>query len=706
VLSAGVGNDVVGWILLALCVALVNAANGITALYVLLTALGFTLFLTFVVRRAFLLVLRRTRSLEEGPTQPVVALTLLICLASAFFTGVIGIHPIFGAFLAGLIMPHEGGFAIKTAEKIEDLVSTLFLPLYFALSGLSTNLGLLDSGITWAYVIGVTACAFFGKMIGGTSAARLNGMVWRESFTIGALMSCKGLVELIVLNIGLNAKILSQRTFTIFVVMALVTTFATTPLTAALYPPWYQKKLEAWKRGEIDWDTGKPIGASEDSSPGDNVAFEKAEASQIRKVLVYLRLDSMPGILTLTSLLGGANQHIDTDGEAADRDQGKVQSASRTTRNDTPSRHISLHGLRLVHLSERDSSVMKVADSSTSIFDPVVNTFRAFGSLNSVPTSGEVAIVPEAYFADTLVSCASDVNASLILLPWTETGTISEYQTLSADEAPNKAAPARTTIGPYADLMHEVLSTAAGSIHIGVFVNTRSASHAATTRTVKPRQLSRSFSGLSTSGHHEDRSVESSYPRGQNSHKIFVPYFGTADDRLAIRFVLQLALNPGVSVLILHYKLSDDEIENEPEWSQEQSQGSSRANGSAKIPKAQHIPLHDRNATFLASMLASLSTDARMRVHTEDAVSTSKVGSDVAARVRTYLTTSLPDGRSSPQGEEGFVVVGRNEGVSSGRSMSQSIDVPCLGSLGNAILAADDLETSLLVIQAAASTSY
>ena len=194
VLSAGVGNDVVGWILLALCVALVNAANGITALYVLLTALGFTLFLTFFVRRAFLWVLRRTRSLEEGPTQPVVALTLLLCLASAFFTGVIGIHPIFGAFLAGLIMPHEGGFAIKTAEKIEDLVSTLFLPLYFALSGLSTNLGLLDSGITWAYVIGVTACAFFGKMIGGTGAARLNGMVWRESFTIGALMSCKGLV--------------------------------------------------------------------------------------------------------------------------------------------------------------------------------------------------------------------------------------------------------------------------------------------------------------------------------------------------------------------------------------------------------------------------------------------------------------------------------------------------------------------------------
>jgi len=701
VLSAGVGNDVVGWILLALCVALVNAANGITALYVLLTALGFTLFLTFVVRRAFLWVLRRTRSLEEGPTQPVVALTLLLCLASAFFTGVIGIHPIFGAFLAGLIMPHEGGFAIKTAEKIEDLVSTLFLPLYFALSGLSTNLGLLDSGITWAYVIGVTACAFFGKMIGGTAAARLNGMVWRESFTIGALMSCKGLVELIVLNIGLNAKILSQRTFTIFVVMALVTTFTTTPLTAALYPPWYQRKLEAWKRGEIDWDTGKPIGASEDSSTGDNVAVEKAEALQIRKLLVYLRLDSMPGILTLTSLLGGANQHIDVNSSTTDRAHSSIKSTIRHARHEPASTQISLHGLRLVHLTERDSSVMKVADSSTSIFDPIVNTFRAFGSLNSVPTSGEVAIVPEAYFADTLVSCASDVNASLILLPWTETGTMSEYQTMSTDDSSNRLDQARTITGPFADLMHEVLSSAAGSTHVALFVNTRSASHAATTRTVNPRQLSRSFSGMSANGNHKDETAETYYTPGQRLHKIFVPYFGTADDRVAIRLVLQLARNPRVSVLIIHYKLSDDETDVEPEWSQEQTQGSSRAAVYAKGPNTQHIPLHDRHATFLASMLASLSADARARVETEDVVSTDNITIEVTSRAQAYFQTTRSDDNADSRGEEDFVVVGRNASARLGRSTSRVVDAPCLGTLGNAVLAADDIQASLLVIQAA-----
>lgn len=199
VLSAGVGNDVVGWILLALSVALVNSGSGIVALYVLLTAVGYILFLTYAIRPAFIWLLKRTGSLQTGPTQSIVALTVLMVFASAFFTGVIGIHPIFGAFLMGVICPHDGGFAIKLAEKLEDLVTVFFLPLYFALSGLSTNLSLLDNGITWAYVVGVIAVAFIAKVTGGTLAAKANGLVWRESFTIGALMSCKGLVELIVL---------------------------------------------------------------------------------------------------------------------------------------------------------------------------------------------------------------------------------------------------------------------------------------------------------------------------------------------------------------------------------------------------------------------------------------------------------------------------------------------------------------------------
>ncbi len=199
VLAAGVGNDVVGWVLLALCVALVNNGSGIAALYVVLATIGWILFLIFLVKPALHWVLRRTGSLQNGPSQGIVTLILILTLFSSWFTGIIGVHPIFGGFLVGLICPHEQAFTVKLTEKIEDLVTVLFLPLYFTLSGLNTDIGLLNDGMAWAYVVGVIAVAFTGKIIGGTLAARGCKLVWRESLTIGCLMSCKGLVELIVL---------------------------------------------------------------------------------------------------------------------------------------------------------------------------------------------------------------------------------------------------------------------------------------------------------------------------------------------------------------------------------------------------------------------------------------------------------------------------------------------------------------------------
>ncbi|KAK0609493.1 Sodium/hydrogen exchanger family-domain-containing protein [Immersiella caudata] len=294
VLTSGIANDVVGWILLALCVTLVNAGAGITALWVLLATVGYSLFLAYAVHSAFMTVLRRTHSLENGPAEGVVALTIFLVLASAFFTSVIGVHSIFGAFMVGLMCPHEGGFAIRLTVKIEDLTSTLFVPLFFALSGINTNLALLDSGVVWGYVIAVTVVAFMSKMIGGTLGARFNGMVWRESFTIGALMSCKGLVELIVLNIGLQAKILSTRTFTIFVVMALVTTFATAPLVSWLYPPWYQQKLDLWKKSKIDWD-GNPIVPSEREAQEKDLQEDVANRLPVSSVMTVSEIEEDAG---------------------------------------------------------------------------------------------------------------------------------------------------------------------------------------------------------------------------------------------------------------------------------------------------------------------------------------------------------------------------------------------------------------------------
>ena len=148
VLAAGVGNDVVGWVLLALTLALVNAKSGVTAVYVLLCAVGWAILLLWPIKKAFMWLARRSGSIDHGPTPGMMLLTLLIVFVSAFVTDIIGqfqyhavaiccsymlmgsgVHPIFGGFVAGLIIPHEGGFAIALVEKIDDLVSLIFLPI-------------------------------------------------------------------------------------------------------------------------------------------------------------------------------------------------------------------------------------------------------------------------------------------------------------------------------------------------------------------------------------------------------------------------------------------------------------------------------------------------------------------------------------------------------------------------------------------------
>jgi len=567
VLSAGVGNDVVGWILLALCVALVNSGAGLTALWIFLVAIGYCLFLAFLVRPAFVWVLRRSKSLENGPTQGVVALTLLLVLASSFFTSIIGIHQIFGAFMIGLICPHEGGFAIKLTEKIEDLVSTLFLPLYFALSGLSTNLGLLDNGMTWAYVVGVTAIAFFGKIAGGTLASRVNGLVWRESLTIGCLMSCKGLVELIVLNIGLQAKILSTRTFTIFVVMALVTTFATTPLVSWLYPPWYQEKLELWKRGKIDWD-GTPLAPSE----AHNSADLDHDVDVASRVLVYLRTDGLSSLFNIMSLFTGHrySSHKDADGLtrlAGERTGTEKHLLPKVDTMDFE-RPLRVRGLRLLELTERNSSAMKVSElEEYAARDPIIKAFGscAYSTARDVTISGQIAVVPDHSFADTLVQRANSSRSHLILLPWSETGTISEVPS-AFDRAPLGANVDPLANKEYSSFVDSVFNSAQAICSIGVFID-RSLLKPSTgiddvtglqIQTMdRPRlQLSRRLTGISMTELNEDHGVVFKSSDEKGVPQIRVMYTGLPDDIYAIKLATQLAKNGGIHVRVVRVIVS------------------------------------------------------------------------------------------------------------------------------------------------------
>jgi Kef-type K+ transport system membrane component KefB len=532
-LSAGVANDVVGWILLALCVTLVNAGNGLSALWILMACLGYLLFLLYLVKPALVWLLRRTGSIENGPSQTMVSVILLIALASAFFTGIIGVHAIFGGFMVGLILPREGGFNIKVTEKLEDLIGAIFLPLYFTLSGLNTNLGLLNSGIAWAYVVAVTLVAFFSKLFGATVAARLNGLVWRESFSIGVLMSCKGLVELIVLNIGLQARILSTRTFTIFVIMALITTFATTPLASLLYPPWYQEKLKAWRRGEIDWDTGEALPTS--SNPEDEPKPSKTTTDRVRRMLVYLTLDNMPSILDLVSLFGIPSA-AGSQGHPSDRAEGSKQASASQAARDS-GKAVRAHGLRLLQLTDRDSSVMTVSQvDEYNQLDPVVNIFRALGQLHKIAVSGEVAVMPEPRFVEALVSKSAAISSDLILVPWEKSSIPAGAQTI-AEAVNSKLVTSYTTIvKPLLQIPDH---------NLAIFFPKPITTHPGT-QTPQRNRLTRTYSFSDVKN-----DIPTTVPVVNLSHHIFLPYFGGADDELAVTVVLQLCERSDVTATLV-----------------------------------------------------------------------------------------------------------------------------------------------------------
>ena len=228
ILSAAV-NDVIGWLLLALALALVGEAGGPSSLAIRLLGLAVYLFLMLGVIRplAARLVNRR-----NNPALSITLLGLVVAgvLLSAAATDKIGIHPLFGAFLAGVCFPRIEHWQVAIRERLDMLVSVLLLPLFFALTGMRTRFDLLDDSAMWIWTGIVLAAAVIGKMGGAAIAARWTGQSWRDAIALGALLNTRGLVELIVLNIAYNVGAFTPTLFTMMVVMALVTTMCTAPV--------------------------------------------------------------------------------------------------------------------------------------------------------------------------------------------------------------------------------------------------------------------------------------------------------------------------------------------------------------------------------------------------------------------------------------------------------------------------------------------
>ncbi|KAH9575321.1 hypothetical protein CY35_01G105800 [Sphagnum magellanicum] len=377
-MSAAAVNDVVAWILLALAVALSGSGKSPTiVVWVLLCAVGFVLFMFFLVRP----VMKRIalHSTNNDPVKELyICITLAGVLVAGFCTDAIGIHSIFGAFLFGLIIPKEGPFSGILVEKLEDFVSILMLPLYFALSGLNTNIGSIHSAQSGGLLVLVIVVACFGKITGTFLAAIASKLMFRKAITLGILMNTKGLVELIVLNIGKERGVLNDETFAIMVLMALFTTFMTTPLLMVLYKP--ARNPIPYTHRKLDMDDSKNV---------------------LRILSCVHGMKNVPAMINLTEAMRG-----------------------------TPKHALRLYTLHLVELSERTSSILRVQrarrdgrpyfnqGNQDEDRDQVVVAFKTYGQLSKVIVRPMTAISRFEDMHEDICATASDKRIMIIILPF------------------------------------------------------------------------------------------------------------------------------------------------------------------------------------------------------------------------------------------------------------------------------------------------
>ncbi|KAI5655385.1 hypothetical protein M9H77_32572 [Catharanthus roseus] len=378
-MSAAAVNDVAAWILLALAIALSGAGHSsLVALWVFLCGIGFVTACSFIAPPIFKWMARRCPE-GEPVDELYVCATLAAVLAAGFVTDSIGIHALFGAFVVGVLIPKEGAFAGALVEKVEDLVSGLFLPLYFVSSGLKTNVATIQGAHSWGLLVLVIFTACFGKIVGTIVVSLLCKMPVREAVTLGFLMNTKGLVELIVLNIGKDRGVLDDQAFAILVLMALFTTFITTPLVVAVYKPAKMATTE-YKNRTIQ---------------------RKEMGSQLRLLTCFHTNRNIPSLINLIE---------------SSRGTGKKEA-------------LRVYAMHLMELSERPSAILmvhkarknglpfwnKVQDADQNEIVVAFETFRHLGRVSIRPTT---AISRFDNMHEDICSSAESKRVAMIILPF------------------------------------------------------------------------------------------------------------------------------------------------------------------------------------------------------------------------------------------------------------------------------------------------
>ncbi|KAL7122893.1 hypothetical protein ACP275_01G072300 [Erythranthe tilingii] len=379
-MSAAAVNDIAAWILLALAIALSGTGRSpLVSIWVFLCGSGFVILCIFLVPPVFKQLAKRCPQ-GEPVDEIYICATLAAVLAAGFVTDAIGIHALFGAFILGVLVPKEGPFSGALVEKVEDLVSGLFLPLYFVSSGLKTNVATIQGAQSWGLLALVIFTACFGKIVGTVVVSLLCKIPLKEALTLGFLMNTKGLVELIVLNIGKDRGVLNDQAFAIMVLMALFTTFITTPIVVTIYKPARMARSD-YKHKTIQ---------------------RKESQTQLRLLTCFNSSRNIPSLINLIE---------------ASRGTGKREGVLR------------VYAMHLMELSERSSAIRmahkarkngmpfwnRVKDSDPT---QIIVAFEAFQHLSQVSVRPTTAISSMSSMHIDICNSATKKKVAMIILPF------------------------------------------------------------------------------------------------------------------------------------------------------------------------------------------------------------------------------------------------------------------------------------------------
>ena len=380
-LTVGAVDDVTAWCMLAVVITIARDTGIGQSLLIIGVLMVFIAFMLKAVRPVMSRVSRYYE--QRGALSGTFLAALFVgLLASALITDKLKIHVIFGAFLFGAIMPHDSGFVRDLTEKLEDFSVVFLLPFFFTFSGIRTDIFAIGGDVEkWLMTLAILAVAILGKWGGSKLAARFVGLEWREAGALGVLVNCRGLTELIILNIGLQLGVLSPGIFAMLVIMAVVTTLMTEPALTIYYPRDVQRRMIKEETGETP-DLG-------------------GEDDERHKVLVAVGNSELARELTqvATVVAGSVNGagDGDGDGDGATEDSGEVTL------------------LRIVRLSGTEvSHAPKVQDS---MIEDAVERVRPLQELvEDAGLSANPVAIPGGHVGETISRVANELDVDLVLM--------------------------------------------------------------------------------------------------------------------------------------------------------------------------------------------------------------------------------------------------------------------------------------------------